>query len=128
MKHKKSNPYITVTFSMSPDGCRALSNALLFMLNLRGFSFDEAKISQDSAGNAEEKLFSCECTLTKGETRATSKAIDTVLERFPGHREEFSYMDNEIDYLLNDLERELPILTQLQPVFHTAVSDFKKMK
>lgn len=127
-KSKKQRTYVTLTFSLTPEGCRALSNALLFLLNLDEFSFEAAKISLDSADQAENKLFDNECTLTRGEVRATSTAIDVVLEHFPGHQKEFSYMDDEVDYLLNDLERDLPILVQLQPIFHTAVSDLKKMK
>ena len=127
-KSKKQRPYVTLTFSLPPESCRALSNALLFLMNLDGFSFETANISLDSADQAESKLFDNECTLTRGEVRATSTAIDVVLERFPGHQKEFSYMNDEVDYLLNDLERDLPILIQLQPIFHTAVSDLKKMK
>lgn len=127
-KNKKQRPNIHITFSLAPECCVALSNALLFLLNLRDFSFDASKISLDSANEAEDKLFSKECELTRGEVRATAKAIDVVLERFPGHQDEFSYMNEEIENLLVDLEKDLPILLQLQPIFQTAVSDLRKMK
>lgn len=127
-KVKKQRPNVHVEFALSDEACKALSDALLFLLNLRDFSFDEEKLSSDSANQAEEKLFDREMTLTRGEVRATAKAIDTVLLRLPDHFEEFAYMEEGLDYLLEDLKNELPTLQQLQPVFQTAVSGLRKMK
>ena len=127
-KTKKQRPNVHVEFRMSDEGCRVLSNALLFLLNLKDFSYEEEKINYDSADQAEEKFTNKETNLTRGEVRATAKAIDVALSRLPDKLSDFEYMEEDFPGLLSDLEKDLPVLQQLQPIFHTAVSDLRKMK
>lgn len=126
-KSKKQRLNVHVTFSLTDEACQVLSNALVFLQNLNDFSFEIEKISPDSALNAEEKLFDNEKDLSRGEIRATAKAIDVVLERLPGNHSEFSYMEEDLPDLLSDLERDLELLRHWQPVFHQVVKDLKKM-
>ena len=126
-KSKKQRLNIHVDFSLTDEACLALSNALAFLQNLDNFSFDDEKISEDSALRAEEKLFTCEKSLSRGEVRAVAKAIDVVLEQLPVNRSRFSYIEEDLPDLLVDLERNLDILRHLQIVFHQVVKDLKKM-
>lgn len=126
-KTKNHRPNIHVEFSLTDEACRTLSNALVFLQEMNGFSFDTEKISKESAFRAEEKLFACEKSLARGEVRAVSKAIDVVLEQLPNNRSHFSYMEEDLPDLLIDLERDLEVLRHWQIVFHQVVKDLKKM-
>ena len=126
-KVKKQRLNVHVSFSFTDEACHVLSNALVFLQNLHGFSFDQEKISPDSAFNAEEKLFNNEKDLSRGEIRATSKAIDVVLSNLPTNRANFAYMEEDLPGLLSDLENNLDLLQHWQIVFQQVVKDLKKM-
>lgn len=127
-KQKKQRPNVHTKFHLSDDACRALADALLFLLSLEDFSFENEKICYDSASSAEEKLFDKDTTLTRGEVRATAKAIDLVLQTLPANDADYSYMETDYPNILSDLKKEIPILEQLQPVFALVVKDLRKMK
>ena len=126
-KSKKQRQNVHVEFSFTDDACKALSNALAFMLSMKDFSFEQEKISEESASNAEDKLAYSERSLSRGEIRATAKAIDLVLLHIPGNIAEFSYIEDDIPGLLSDLEADLPILQHWKPVFQQVIKDLKKM-
>ena len=126
-KNKKQRQNVHCEFRMSDEGCRALSNALLFLLALRDFSFEAEKINYDSADRAEEKLSCNDANLTRGEVRATAKAIDVSILCLSNSQSDYTYIDDDFPDLLADLERDMPILLELQPIFHTAVKDLSKM-
>ena len=126
-KAKKQRLNVHVSFSFTDEACRALSNALVFLQNLHDFSFDQEKISPDSAFNAEEKLFNNEKELSRGEIRATAKAIDVVLSNLPNNLADLSYMEEDFPDLLSDLEKDLELLQHWQIVFNQVVKDLKKM-
>lgn len=126
-KSKKQRLNVHVDFSFTDEACHALANALAFLQNLDGFSFDTEKISEESSIRAEEKLSACEKSLSRGEIRAVSKAIDVVLEQLPGNRSRFSYIEEDLPDLLADLERDMDLLRHWQIVFHEVVKDLKKM-
>ena len=98
------------------------------MLSLCDFSFANEKISYDSTAQAEEKLFDGTTDLTRGEVRATAKAIDLVLSNLPDKIDEYAYMDSDFPDLRKDLMDELSILKDLKPVFEMAVKDLNKKK
>ena len=127
-KLKKQRPNIHTEFHLTEEACCALSNALLFMLSLCDFSFANEKISYDSTAQAEEKLFDGTTDLTRGEVRATAKAIDLVLSNLPDKIDEYAYMDSDFPDLRKDLMDELSILKDLKPVFEMAVKDLNKKK
>ena len=127
-KQKKQRPNVHTTFQLSDDACRALADALLFLLSLEGFSFEDAKISYDSASSAEDKLFDKDTTLTRGEVRATAKAIDIVLQEIPANASNYAYMETDNPNILADLEKDIPIFEELQSVFALVVKDLRKMK
>lgn len=127
-KNKQQRPNIHTKFSLSDEECRVLSDALTFMLNLKDFSLEEEKINYDSADNAETKLFDKVTELTRGEVRATSKAIDVVLLRLPDKADEYAYMEDDFPELLSNLKENLPILQHLQLVFQAVVRDLRKNK
>ena len=126
-KAKKQRLNVHVDFSFSDDACKALSDALVFLLNLKEFSFEQEKISEDSASNAEEKLACHVTNLARGEIRATAKAIDVVLLHLPDNKPNYSYMEEDFPSLLADLEKGLPTLQYLQPIFQQVLKDLKKM-
>ena len=125
---KKQRPNVHTTFSIPEEASTALSHAVLFLLNVKGFSFENEKISMDSAFGAEEKLSEHETTLTRGEVRATAKALDFVLNCFPLTNKTYDYIDQEVPGLISDIENELSLLQQLLPAFQQAVKDLKKMR
>lgn len=127
-KAKQQKLNIHTKFDITNADCSALSNALTFIDLLEDFSYATEKISYDSACNAENKLSSNIKELTRGEVNATAKAIDIVMLRLPGHVSDFSYMEDDLPDFLTDLEKELPLLQALQPVFHHAVTYLKKHK
>lgn len=124
-KHKPQRKPVYSTFPISDEASVALSHALLFVINLKGFSFESEKISLDSAYSAENKLFDKITTLTRGEVRATAKAIDVILELAPDGFSAYSYIDEEIEGLISDVHRGLPIYELLAPVFRQAVINLK---
>lgn len=126
-KTKKQRPNIHVEFSLTDEACHTLSNALVFLQEMNGFSFDTEKISEESTFRAEEKLSACEKSLARGEVRAVSMAIDVVLEQLPDNRSHYSYIEEDFPGLLIDLERDLEILRHWQVIFHQVVKDLKKM-
>lgn len=127
-KAKQQRLNIHTEFDITDEDCAALSHALAFVGLLEDFSYVDEKISYDSALHAEDKLFCNTKELSRGEVNATARAIDVVLLRLPGHVSDFSYMEDEIPNLLTDLEKELPLLQALQPIFHNAVTFLKKHK
>ena len=126
-KPKKQRQNVHVTFQLSSEACGALTNALDFLLSLNDFSFAEEKINWDSASAAAEKLFDCETDLTRGEVRATAKAISEVLSRIPVNTSFYSYVEEDYPNLLSELERDIPLLKELQPIFEETVKQLKKM-
>lgn len=125
-KHKSQKKPVYCTFPLSDEASVSLSHALLFVLNLREFSFENEKISLDSAYSAENKLFGKITTLTRCEVRATAKALDVILDLAPNGFSAYSYIDDEVDGLVSDVQNGLPIYELLAPVFRQAVNDLKK--
>ena len=125
-KNKQQRPNVHTKFNLSDEACRALSDALTFMLNLKDFSLEEEKINYDSADNAEAKLFDKVTELTRGEVRAASKAIDVVLIRLQDATDEYAFMEEDFPELLSSLKENLPILQELQPIFKAVVRDLRK--
>lgn len=127
-KAKKQRPNVHTYYPFNDETCIALSCALLFMLNLNDFSFENEKIDKNSAFNAEEKWFDKEPDLTRGEVRATAKAIQVVLERSANGFDDYMYIDEEIPDLLADLKNSLTLLCELEPIFQQEVRTLRKIK
>lgn len=127
-KATKQRPNVHMNFQLSDNACSALSDALIFMLCLKDFSFDNAKINYDSASAAQAKLFDKDTILTRGEVRATAMAIDLVLQKFSADYSNYIYMEEEYPGILADLQGCLPTLKELHPTFILAVKDLRKLK
>ncbi|MBR4291946.1 MAG: hypothetical protein IKT52_15120 [Oscillospiraceae bacterium] len=127
-KQKKQRSNVHTYYPFNDEVCSALSNALFFLLNLEDFSFDEAQINMDSTSNAEDKWFCKEPELTRGEVRATAKAIQVVLERSSDGLSDYTYMNEEVPGFISDLEKNLPILRELDTIFQEEVRRLKKIK
>lgn len=127
-KVKKQRSNVHTYYPFTDETCFALSCALLFLLNLTDFSFEDAKIDRNSAYNAEDKWFGKNRDLTRGEVRATAKAIQVVLERSTNGFAEYTYIDAEIPELLTDLENNLSLLRELDPIFQQEVRTLQRIK
>lgn len=111
MKRKKSNSSTPpISFSFGRESCTAISCALLFLLNLRDFPFEEKKIDKNCIDIAEEKMRNIEPRLTKGQAGATARAIIAVLELADGGFDKYTYVEEDFPGLLSRLESSLPVL------------------
>ena len=127
-KSKKSKPIVHTTFPFSPEQRDTLSNALDFLMNCEGFSFDQAKISHDCAFEAAEKLDNNEYTLTRGEVRASAAAVDTAIQALSNSDYDFSSIEEDYPGLISDLRSNLPTLDYLSHLLNEVVKDLRKMK
>ena len=111
MKHKKAHNQTTpITIPFDRETCTAISYALLFLLNLEDFPFEEKKIDKNCIDLAEEKMHDFEPTLTKGQILATARAISAVLDLAEGGFDPYKYVEEDFPELLSRLETRLPVL------------------
>ena len=127
-KQKNSKPNVHIEFSFTREQCRVLIDALDFLMFADVISFEEEKISHDSAFEATEKLRMCDCTFTRGEVRASAKAVEVAIRELSvGHRD-FPDLEEDFDGIIDDLVSNLPVLEELIPVLSKSVQELKKLK
>lgn len=127
-KAKKNKPIVHIEFSVTTEQREVLSKALDFLMNYEAFSFDQAKISHDCAFEAAEKLDSNECTLTRGEVRASAAAVNTVIQALSNGESDFSAIEEEFPGLISELKASSPTLNALSHLLNKVVEDLRKMK
>lgn len=128
MKPKKHKPIVHTRFTFSDAERKALSDALDFLMNCKDFSFDNAKIDPECAFEAAEKIDNGDCTLTRGELRASAKAVEVAIHALSDTNVDFSYIEEGFPGLISDLKASLSILVSLNPLLQSAVKDLKKYK
>lgn len=127
-KAKKSKPIVHTKFPFTPDECKALSNALDFLMNYESFSFEQAKISHDCAFEAAEKLDGNDYTLTRGEVRASAMAVDVAIQALSNSDADFSSIEKDFPGIISELRSSLPTLEHLSNLLNTVVKDLRKMR
>ena len=127
-KNKPKRPNIHVTMQLEAIEQKAVENALDFLVLCKGFSFKDAKIESDCAYMAADKLTAGELEFTRGEIRASAKAIEFASHCLSEHAKELDEVAAECPEVVEDLQDKLPVLNHLLPRYQQIVSDLKKMK
>ena len=128
MKPKKKRPQVYTRFVFEDAQRHTISNALLFLLSCKDFSFDSENIEEDCADAALDKFFSNseEVVLTRGELRATSRAISHTVRSLSADSEKYMFLDHDYPDLISDLTGALEILRDFEPKFQLLVRDLRK--
>lgn len=131
MKHKKRKPLkpiIHTKLPMTEEDQEAVMNALDFMTLCKSFPYEKAKIDPDCAHAALHKLSCYELTFTRGELRASAKAVEFAIQCLADRGTEFQEVAEAVPKLIPALEKSLPTLVRLNPDYQVLVADLKKLK
>lgn len=127
-KAKHNRPNIHVTMNLEENHKKAVERALDFLLVCNSFSFEDAKIERNCAYMAAEKLCTGELDFTRGEIRASAKAIEFAIHCLSDHTKELEEVAVDYPEIVKDVQDNFEILNSLLPDYQNLVSEIKKMK